>query len=181
MTTYNRISRFNHWTVAILFLAMLGVGLILEYIELAQPDYIRLITLHKATGVLLLVWAVWRVGYRLKQGFAAPVAPIPAWQERASVAIHRILLLCIILMPLSGLIMAVFSGRPTDVFGLFTIPAIDKVDAIAGTARAVHKWVAYGFIAALALRIGAALKHHLIDKDDTLRRMMTGKVSSSRR
>lgn len=174
MTTYDRISRFNHWTAAILFMAMLGFGFYLAYGGLTMPEKLPLIGRHKAIGVLLLVWGLWRVGYRIRQGFASPVAALPNWQEAASKASHIVLLASVVLMPASGLIMALYSGFPTDVFGLFTIPAIDKVDSISGTARMAHKYIAYAFTLTLGLHIAAALKHHFINKDGTLRRMMKG-------
>lgn len=174
MTTYDRISRFNHWTAAILFIVMLGFGFYLAYGGVPMPEKLPMIAKHKAIGVLLLVWGAWRVGYRIKQGFALPVAPLPNWQEVASKASHIILLASVLLMPMSGLTMALYSGFPTDVFGLFTIPAIDKVDAIAGPARIAHKYIAYAFTLTLGMHIAAALKHHFLDKDTTFSRMIKG-------
>lgn len=174
MTKYDRISRLNHWTAAILFFAMLGFGFYLAYGGVPMPEKLPMIAKHKAMGVLLLVWGIWRVGYRLKQGFALPVAPLPNWQEAASKISHIVLLGSVLLMPMSGIVMALYSGFPTDVFGLFTIPAFDKVDTVAGTARLVHKYVAYIFALTLGLHIAAALKHHFIDKDATLMRMIKG-------
>lgn len=176
MKTYNKLSRLNHWSVGFLFITMLIVGLILEYAQLSKADSFTLLKFHKATGVLLFLWGLWRVGYRLIQGFAKPVSIVAKWQQVASKAVHYLLLLAVVMMPLSGLVMALFSGYPTEVFGLITIPSIDKIESITMTARSVHKWVAYVFIAALILHIGAALKHHFIDHDQTLIRMITGKL-----
>lgn len=176
MKTYDFISRFNHWTVAIAFIGMLCVGLALEYLNLDQALKITLLKAHKATGVLLLLYGAWRVGYRIKQGFALPVSSLPAWQEKASKAVHVILLAGVILMPLSGLIMSLYSGRAIDIFGLVQIPPIGESKDIASFARAAHKWIAYSFIAAILAHIGAALKHHFFDKDQTLVRMIKGQV-----
>lgn len=77
MTTYDRISRFNHWTAAVLFMAMLGFGFYLAYGGLPMSEKLPLIGKHKAMGVLLLIWGLWRVGYRVRKGFAAPVAVLP--------------------------------------------------------------------------------------------------------
>ncbi len=174
MTTYDRISRFNHWIAAVLFIAMLGFGFYLAYGGLAMPEKLPLIGRHKAMGVMLLVWGIWRVGYRVRQGFAEPAAVLPSWQEAASKVSHIVLLGSVVLMPISGLVMALFSGFPTDVFGLVTIPAIDKVESISGTARMAHKYIAYAFTLTLGLHIAAALKHHFINRDRTLARMLKG-------
>lgn len=176
MKTYDRLSRLNHWSVALLFVAMLIAGLTLEYGSLPKTYNLALLTAHKATGVLLLLWVIWRVIYRLIQGFAAPASAMPRWQEVAATSVHYLLLISILAMPLSGLTMSLYSGKPTDVFGLFSIPPIDKIEAAAIAARIIHKWVAYGFIAVLFLHIAGALKHHFYDKDQTLRRMVSGRT-----
>ena len=95
-------------------------------------------------------------------------------------AIHRILLLAVVGMPLSGLVMALFSGFPTDVFGLFTNPSFDKVEAVTDSARAVHKWMAYLLLASLVAHLAGAIKHHFINRDATLVRMVTGKTDRTR-
>lgn len=176
MKIYNKLSRLNHWSVAIFFMVMLIAGLTLEYGGLSKADNFTLLKFHKAMGVLLFLWGLWRVGYRLVQGFAEPVSIVERWQQIASKAIHNLLLLAVVMMPVSGLVMALFSGYPTDVFGLVTIPSIEKIDSISMFARSVHKWVAYVFITALFLHIGAALKHHFINRDQTLTRMIFGKI-----
>lgn len=174
MATYDRISRLNHWIAAVLFMAMLGFGFYLAYGGLPMSEKLPLIGKHKVMGVLLLIWGFWRVGYCIRQGFAAPVAVVPNWQEFASKASHIVLLSSVVLMPASGLMMALYSGFPTDVFGVFKIPAIDKIEGITGAVRLAHKYIAYAFTLTLGLHVAAALKHHFINKDRTLTRMLTG-------
>lgn len=174
MRTYGIISRINHWVAALCFLGMLAVGFFMTYVELPRDVKFPLLTLHKAFGVLLLVFAFWRVGYRIWFGFAPPLGTGPHWEEMLAKLVHVVLLCCVVAMPLSGLVMALFVGQPTDVFGLFSIPPIDKTPAISGLARAVHKWTAYCISAALVLHIAGAVKHHVIDKDQTVRRMLRG-------
>ncbi|MEJ6393824.1 cytochrome b [Gymnodinialimonas sp. 2305UL16-5] len=174
MTTYDVLSRLNHWILAVLIVAMLGFGFYLAYGGVPVPEKLSMIATHKAVGVVVMVLAVWRIGYRLVQGFALPVGTMPPWQARASHLSHVVLLVSLALMPISGLIMGMFSGIPTDVFGIVTIPAFERVDAISAAARMAHKYIAYLFAATLAVHIAAALKHHLIDKDSTLIRMVRG-------
>lgn len=174
MTTYNLVSRINHWVLAILFMGMLGFGFYLAYGGLEVPQKLPLIGTHKAIGVIVLLLALWRVGYRVLQGFAEPVADMPKAQEVASKTSHIVLLSGIIAMPLPGLVLALYSGFPTDVFGIFTLPAVDKVDRITAGARTVHRIAAYLITVTLALHIAAALKHDVIDRDRTLTRMIRG-------
>lgn len=177
MKTYNTVSRINHWGIAMSFIAMLMIGSTLAYVDLAKPTYFWLLGVHKATGILLLVWAIYRVAYRLIKGFPEPASALSAWEAMLSKTVHYALLLAIVGMPVSGLIMALYSGFPTDVFGLFTIPSIEKVETISGTARSVHKWMAYLLLGSLIAHLAGALKHHMINRDATLVRMVTGRTT----
>jgi cytochrome b561 len=119
-TTFDAISRFNHWIVAIAMIGMLGFGLYLENIDLARSVKGPLIGLHKSMGVLILIYGIWRVGYRLRQGFPEALGHAPAWQEIAAKTVHWTLLAGVIIMPLSGLVMSVFGGRPVNVFDILS-------------------------------------------------------------
>lgn len=174
MTSYDRISRVNHWSTAILFIGMLGFGFYLAYGGLPGPEKIPLLNIHKPVGVIVALWGTWRVIYRLRQGFPAPAAELPKWQDLAVGLIHRLLFLGIVLMAASGLTMALFSGFPTHFFGLFTIPAIARIEWLSLGALAVHKWAAYGATTALVLHLGGVLKHQFATKDRTLHRMLWG-------
>jgi len=173
--TYDFISRFNHWIVAFVMIAMLAFGVYLENAELARPEKGYLIGIHKAVGVLVLVYGLWRVGYRLAQGFPAPVGPAPHWQELVAKAVHWILLTGILLMPVSGLMMSLFGGRPVSVFGLVTLPAFGEIDLLHDIGGAMHSIGGKLMIVAVILHIAGTMKHRLIDRDATLARMVTGR------
>jgi cytochrome b561 len=173
--TFGAVSRLNHWLFAFLFLAMLGVGLVLAYGGLEHPARSSLMGLHKATGVLMLGFALWRVSWRVWQGFPAPASTMPAWQDRVAKRIHILLLVAAFLMPLSGVLGSILGGRAVDVFGAFTIPAVTNNELLDAVADGSHTATAYVVIACLALHIGAALKHHFVDRDGTLGRMLTGR------
>ncbi|MEM8571132.1 MAG: cytochrome b [Pseudomonadota bacterium] len=169
---YDLISRINHWIIALAIIMMTGVGFFLGRVMERGPEKAALLGTHKAVGVLVLIYGLWRVGYRLAQGFKADAAPMPAWQARAAHAVHWILLAAILIMPVSGIAGSYFRGRATEVFGLFTIPAGPEIEVLSGAASATHDFMALILLAALLLHIGGALKHHLIDKDTTLLRMI---------
>lgn len=172
--TYNLLSRLSHWIGAVAFILMLILGLVLEYGTLDPANKFPLLKFHKAFGIILLVYGIWRVTHRLRGGFPEPLGDMPLWQEIASKAVHYILLASILLMPITGVLMSLSSGRSIDMFGLFQIHSIGSSKEISAFFRVLHKWVAYVFIASIALHIGAALKHHFMDKDGTLLRMING-------
>ncbi|WP_299965902.1 cytochrome b [uncultured Roseobacter sp.] len=171
---YSSVSRFNHWIVAIAMIGMLGFGLYLEFGGLEREAKRPLVGIHRSIGVLVLTFGIWRVGWRLGQGFPAPVAAMPDWQLRGAKAVHWSLLAGIVIMPASGIVFTVFRGNPVSVFGWFEIPAQSEISWIVSVASALHTYVGYLLVAVVVLHVGAALKHHFIDRDTTLRRMMSG-------
>ena len=169
---YSIISILNHWITAVVFLGMLGFGFYLGYADIVRETKGPLMGIHKSIGTLFLIFAFWRVGWRLFQGFPKDVSTMPAWQKFAAKTVHWLLLLGIIAMPLSGVLMSVFNNRAIDVFGLFAIPAQGKNEFIGGMAHNIHEIAPYIILFLLILHIAAALKHHIFDKDATLKRMV---------
>ena len=173
-TTYGTVSRLNHWVIAVAVIGMVGVGLYLEFGGLSRERSGSLRDLHKAVGVLLLALVAWRVGWRLVQGFPPEASAMPRWQSTASKAVHWGLLVAIVLMPVSGVVSSVYAGRPIDVFGVFTVPAATEIEWLAGAASAMHTVVGRTLAALIVVHVAGALKHHVVDRDRTLRRMVTG-------
>ncbi|MEO0819804.1 MAG: cytochrome b [Pseudomonadota bacterium] len=172
------VSRFNHWLIVAGMIGMLGFGLYIENAGLEGAARGAALGVHKAIGVLVLAFCAWRVDFRLYRGFPAPVAALPAWQEAGAKAVHWLLLVGIVLMPVSGLVMSAFGGRATDVFGVFAIPAGPKIEWLNEGAGEVHSLVGYLLVAVVAAHAGAALKHHVLDRDATLLRTIAGRTVS---
>ena len=159
-----------HWLLAIAMIGMLVFGLILEDMPRGDEKS-ALMWWHKGIGVAVLVFAAWRVAWRLMQGFPAALSHGPAWQERVSAFTHWFLLLGTLFMPISGMMMSLGSDRSIDVLGLFVIPAIGKIGWMDQVGHVIHGLGANLLIAAILLHVVGSLKHHLIDKDGTLARM----------
>ena len=154
---------------------MLAVGFYLAFGGLTREAKGPIMALHKATGTVLLLFIIWRVVWRLRQGFPAPVPGMPNWQLLASKVTHWGLLVMMLVMPLSGVTMSLLGGRPISIYGLFSVPPLGKIEALADAAHEVHEYAAWVLAALVALHIAGAFKHLLIDKDGTLARMTTGK------
>ncbi|MDP1554508.1 MAG: cytochrome b [Hyphomonas sp.] len=177
--TYGAVSRANHWIVSLAVFGMLAVGFYLANVELPRETRGPIMNLHKATGTLLLFVIAWRVIWRLRQGFPAPVPGVAAWEITASRLVHWGLLACTVLMPLSGASRSLLGGRPIDIYGLFAIPPVGKVEGFSDIAGLVHTVTAYTLAILIVLHIAAALKHQFVDKDATLARMLTGKSAGA--
>ena len=94
------------------------------------------------------------------------------WEKRTSALVQFCLYLGIFVLVLSGYLISTEDGRPIAVFTWFDVPALGALFANqADIAGLVHEYVAYSLIALAVLHGLAALKHHFIDKDNTLKRM----------
>lgn len=176
--TYSTVDRVNHWLVALAVIGLLVAGWTLYLDALDREAAGNLRDMHKAIGVCVLAFGIWRVGYRLLNGFPEGVGNVPSWQAMSARIAHYILLAGILVMPLSGLARGYFAGRGTDVFGLFSIPgAAVENEALSDLGSAVHFYAGVLVTLVLALHVLAALKHHFVDRDATLVRIMSGATS----
>jgi cytochrome b561 len=174
-SSYDSISRYNHWFGAIVMIAMILLGLALANVEFVRSTRLTLMMLHKATGFLLLFWGAWRVWWRSRLGFPSPIPAQPAWQERFARAVHVTLLATLLIMPVSGIADALLGGRDIKLYGLAVIPPIAKIAAIEEFAGFVHTVTGYILAVLVMVHIAAALYHHCVIGDSTLVRMARGR------
>jgi len=164
-----------HWLVGTFVIAMLVVGLAMEELELRF-----LYPIHKSIGIILFAFIVWRVWWRAVNGWPAPLGDDPRWQHIAARATHWVLIIGTLLMPLSGIVMSIADGRGLYVFGLELLAAnrdaAGKIivinEPLEHLMHTVHAVTGKVLIAAIVLHIAAALWHHTVLKDATLRRML---------
>lgn len=167
------VAQLLHWLT---FLLIVGAWFAVEQRELfpkGSPERGAWMDLHKALGlsVFFLFWL--RLGWRLSGPAPSPVIT-HVWQHRASVAVHWALYAVLLLMPLSGLLMSQFGGRPVSWFGLFEIPVlVSENKELASQIKEMHTDVWWPLLCVLvALHAAAALWHQFIVGDGTLRRML---------
>ncbi len=160
-------SRLFHWISAILLL----VTWVMMFLY-RNSDSNLYIGLHKAFGISLLFWMIARVINRVFTK-APPAVPMPKWQLLLSQLSHFVLYALLIAMPLAGLLMSVYGGRPVDIFGLFEIPVFVTPDRSAARFyNDVHTDIIWPMIIAFTLiHIGAALYHQFVKKDNLISRM----------
>jgi cytochrome b561 len=105
------------------------------------------------------------------QSFSQP----KTWQDNLAISVHLGLFLCIILIPLSGIIMGMSAGRDLNYFNLVTIKPfafVPQTEALNGQVKLAHEWISYFLIGLVVLHVIGALTHHFIYKDNVLRRML---------
>jgi cytochrome b561 len=164
---YSRVARWLHWTMALLLIGNLAGGLLHD----VAPEIIM--PLHKATGMVLLALVLIRFGWRLAHRPPALPASMPTWEKLASQFTHLSFYALMILIPVSGWVMASAGRWPISFFGLFDVPkfAVERGSALAGAAHEGHEILGFVMIGLIVLHIGAALRHRYVLKDGILARM----------
>ena len=165
---YSRVAIGFHWTIAALILVNLAIGLLHDAFK-----GVPLIPLHKSIGITVLVLSIARLGWRLAHPAPALPAHVPGWQRAASAVTHWALYALMILMPLTGwwFVSAATKRYPLDWFGLFPVPYL-PVSAGGPLTRTAHELLGWTMLALILLHVAGALKHHLIDRDAVLARML---------
>lgn len=166
-----------HWVVGWTIIALLAMGIYME-----ENKVYALYDLHKSLGVIIFLVILTRVVWRIMQGWPEPVGTYSKIEQILGKAVHYILLIGSVLIPLSGMMMSGAGGHGVEVFGLELIGAnpdpndpnevIPLSPMMAQLGHTMHGLVSNIVIAALVLHIVGALKHHFKDRDNTLRRML---------
>ncbi len=170
---YGWLSITMHWLVALAVFALFGVGLWMTSLSYYSPWYHTAPTLHMTVGVVLLLVMVFRVLWRLFSAQPKPIATHSNAVRFLSKAGHLALYVLLFTVMASGYLIFTADGDPIVLAGGLEIPALIKnLPNQADIAGAIHL---YGAWLLIILAVGhglAALKHHFIDKDATLKRML---------
>lgn len=168
---YGSVSKIFHWGIFILVCITLLVGFFIDDFPKAWKSVMMMG--HKSTGILILCLIVLRLVWRWSNE-APSLEAIHYWEKLLAQAVHMLLYVLLLAMPLSGWIMSTAAGKPPIFYGLVMMPfpGVEPSESLSDAAFTIHQKLAYAFLIALALHIIGALKHHFIDKNDILKRIM---------
>lgn len=171
---YGAVAQCLHWAMALLIFANVALAWIMEDLPLG-PGKADLYNLHKSIGLSLLALAALRVLWRVLRPPPALPPTMAAWEIKLSKAAHHLLYLLLFAVPLAGLLIAFASAFPTVIYGLFVLPSpLAPDEAVADFAEALHETLVKGLILLVGLHLAAVLKHHVLDRDEVLWRMLPG-------
>lgn len=174
---YGVVSVAIHWLVAATVYGMFGLGLWMVTLGYYDSWYHPAPELHKSIGILLMMVMVVRVIWRFISRPPNALASYSRLTHLSAVAAHILLYVILFSILISGYLISTADGKPISVFGLFEVPAtITDAGVQADLAGQIHLWLAWSVVILSVLHGLAALKHHFIDKDVTLKRML-GKTS----
>lgn len=171
-TRYTRTAIALHWLTALLILGTIPLGMYMSDLKLS-PLKLQLYSYHKWIGVTVLVLVLVRLAWRISHKPPALQAAMPLWQQRTAHGVHHLLYLLMLCIPVSGWLMSSAKGVPVVYLGLIQLPdLVDKDKALGKVLETTHELLSYTLLLLLALHLAAVFKHHFIDRDDTLSRML---------
>ncbi|WP_075180964.1 cytochrome b [Pantoea sp. 1.19] len=172
-THYGHLSIVLHWLVALAVYGMFGLGLWMVSLGYYDTWYHDAPALHKSIGITLLALMVFRLIWR---GISPPPRPLSHYSPAvrySAMLVHWLLYGGLFAILITGYLISTADGEGISVFGLFTVPATLTGSALqADTAGEVHLWLAWTVVVVSVLHGLAALKHHVVDRDITLKRML---------
>ncbi|MFL0802297.1 MAG: cytochrome b [Agarilytica sp.] len=170
---YGVVSVGLHWLIAIAVFGLFAVGLWMEGLDYTDAWYKTAPHWHKSTGVIVIALVIFRFVWRMAQPRPEELPTHASWERWLARIVHYALYLLLFLMLPTGYLITTAKGQSLEVFNWFSLPAtvvgIDNLEDIAGE---IHELIAFSVMGIVVLHVCGALKHHIIDKDSTLRRML---------
>lgn len=159
-----------HWLIAALIICAFTLGWIMTDLEVS-PLKLRMFNWHKWVGVTILALAIvrllWRIGHR-----PPAMLPMPAWQRISATTLHAALYVLLFLQPLSGWVYSNAAGYRVVYLGILPLPnLVAKDKEVADVLMERHEFLGWCLLVLISLHVLAAVKHHFIDRDTTLKRM----------
>lgn len=182
---YTSVAIALHWVIAVMLVSMVFYGWWMEGLrdlalagDLSFGEVQNAYNWHKTAGIIILVLSLARLAWRLTHPVPPLPASAPAWQNRIARGIHIAFYAVMIGAPIGGWVTASATQFPTHLFNVdalalprLPVPQTTEFYEFAGSVHGAGGWV---ILALLALHAGAALKHHFIDRDGVLQRMIPG-------
>ncbi len=171
---YSRGAIILHWLIALLIIGNFIGAWTSE--DLPRDQRMVMMGYHKATGIIILLLTLVRIGWRLINLPPALSSSLKSWEAMLARVTHTLFYVLMLAVPLAGLGLhsAFGQGKPVSIFGLFDFPALpvgtDKPTI--GLFHELHEVTATAMLVLFVLHVAAALKHQFVDRNGTLARMI---------
>jgi len=169
---YGAVAIGLHWLVFALIVANWLLGPYMADLPLS-PQKLKYFSWHKWIGVTVFVLAVFRIGWRLSHRPPPLPVAVPSWQQRAAHVSHLALYLLLFAIPVSGWLYSSATGVPTVYLGWVQLPdLVGRDKTLAGQLKQTHILLNIVLFTVVLIHVAAALKHHFLDRDEVLARML---------
>ena len=173
MPRYTKTAILLHWLTALLIVSGFALGVTMVDIPGITPTKLKYFSWHKWIGITVLGLACVRVLWRLTHPAPAYPDTMPAWQQKAAGGLHHLLYVLIFAVPISGYFYSLAAGVPVVYLGIIPLPVlIEPNQEWKPILRLIHFTLNMLLLAGVSLHVLAALKHHFIDRDGVLKRML---------
>jgi Cytochrome B561 len=175
---YGAVAIALHWIMALGLGGLVAMGLYMVGLPEIGFDKLKitLILYHKELGLAALLVAAIRLAWRMTNALPALVSTLPYWQKVMARLVHLSFYGLMFALPISGLLMSSAAAIPVSAFGMFDIPDwVAPSEALFRRLIQVHRWLGYALLVLISIHAGAALMHHFVRRDDTLKKMLSPK------
>ncbi len=170
-TDWGSLSKTFHWLIVLLLIGQGILGLTMG--DFGRELRAQLVPLHKSIGVTLLMLALARLLWNLFGGRPAPAPGVTPLQHRLAKLGHLVLYALLFAVPLTGWLLSAYGGRDTSWFGLFDLPRIvGENHDLHEMFEERHEQLFWLLVLVAAGHAGAAIYHHVFQRDATLARML---------
>tara|TARA_R110002094_G_scaffold2822_3_gene10836 strand:+ start:1381 stop:1941 length:561 start_codon:yes stop_codon:yes gene_type:complete len=171
--SYGWLTIVIHWVVAATVFGTFALGFWMVDLSYYDGWYRRAPDIHRSVGVLLFGLMVFRSVWRLLATSPDPLSGHKRWETISARVAHGLLYGLVFVAIGSGFLISTADGSSVSVFGWFKVPSVTgQIKGLEDTAGLVHYWSTWAVIVLAFVHAAGALKHHLIDRDVTLRRML---------
>ena len=172
--SFGLISKTLHWSMAVILVGLFAVGLYMTDLDYYDALYHTLPWWHKSFGLLVMALLIIRYIWKHLNPEPQALTSHKNWEVFLAQFIQKLFYVLILLIGLSGYFISTAKGKGIEFFGWFEVPAITQAieEERADLVGEIHQVLAITMIVLAVLHAAAALKHHFIDKDETLNRMI---------
>lgn len=169
---YSTVSLTLHWVTALLVVGQIVLISIAEEASGSERGFWMM--LHKSGGATILILTLIRLGWRAANPAIALPAGTPRWQRLAARTTHVLFYIVLLALPLTGWLAGSAAGRGFEWYGLFDFPLLPIGGGrdLARTLMDLHEALPKLLYVLLFLHVAGALKHHFVDRDNVLHRMI---------
>ncbi|MGO1500237.1 MAG: cytochrome b [Marinobacter sp.] len=162
-----------HWAAALAVFGLFALGFWMVDLSYYDSWYQSGPDIHRSAGVLLFVLMVFRLFWRLLTVSPDQLAGHKRWEILSARLAHGLLYVLTFVAIVSGFLISTADGSSVSVFGWFEVPSVTgQIKGLEDTAGLVHYWSTWALVVLALIHAAGALKHHFIDRDETLRRML---------
>ncbi len=172
---YNVVSKYLHWITALIFFGLLFIGFTMTEMDYSE-NKLAVYALHKSFGLLILILLAMRIIWNFIKPKPKSLKTHTKLEKFFAHAAHIFLYIALLMLPISGWMMSSAGEFTVQFFGLDVPDISQKNEELFNNSRMVHGTFALAVTAVLCAHIAGALKHHFIDKDETLKRMTSRKI-----